>query len=176
MPWDCNLLCRQHCSRMNALTVVVNGELGKGSHAALANATGWHCVTVIYQLHDSRLPLRNLLVSEHDLSRFSSLLPHGKSRHQCHAVNEWLDLPLLDSRYFHYCTKSAPCVNVTLSVSYANQQSMPQHAVLMYHISHASWDERPLQQTAEQMDRETVKKKQKKVLLCPLSLDLIYLF
>lgn len=31
-------------------TAVVNGELGKGSHATLANTTELHCVTV--ELHD----------------------------------------------------------------------------------------------------------------------------
>lgn len=43
-------------------TAVVNGELGKGSHATLANTTELHCVTV--ELHDSRVSLRNLRVSK----------------------------------------------------------------------------------------------------------------
>lgn len=33
--------------RQDERAVVVNAELGKGSHATLANTTGWHCVTVI---------------------------------------------------------------------------------------------------------------------------------
>lgn len=72
-------------------------------------------------------------------------LPYGKSRHQYHAAAyEWLDLPLLDSCYFQYGTKSAPCGNVMYSASFTNQKSMSQHPMLTCHISHASLGERPL--------------------------------